>query len=113
MTSPITTHVLNTTTGKPATGIAVTLEMQEPDGSWTFLAQGTTDNDGRLRTLLDASHAFTPGIYRLSFEMAAYFAGIQRFYPTVPIVFDVRSTSEHYHVPLLISPFGYSTYRGS
>ena len=108
--STITTHVLDTARGRPAAGVAVRLERAgEP------LGRGETDADGRLRTLLAAGAAVEPGRYRLVFDTGGYFAraGIEGFYPEVAIDFEVRDGGEHHHVPLLLSPFGYSTYRGS
>ncbi len=109
----ITTHVLDTARGRPAEGIAVSLEI-ETAGSWRKLGAGTTDADGRVRDLLAGGGA-EPGHYRLRFETGAYHqaAGVNGFYPYVAIVFEVRDPSQHHHVPLLLSPFGYSTYRGS
>ncbi len=107
----ITTHVLDTARGKPAAGIPVTLEWRgdvwEPGGS------GVTDADGRCRDILQRPRA--AGVWRLRFDVAGYFAalGVESFYPSVEICFEVRDPAQHYHVPLLIAPFGYSTYRGS
>ena len=94
--------------------VPVTLELQHND-SWTILATGHTDSDGRLRDLLLGDAAFVPGIYRLTFDTATYFAEREEkaFYPAVQVIFTVSDTAQHYHVPLLLSPFGYSTYRGS
>ena len=113
--SAITTHVLDTSQGQPASGVPVRLEMQETDGSWHVLGTGVTDADGRLRDLLRDDFNLQPGLYRLSFDTAAYFAvqNLKSFYPRVVVVFLVENTPQHYHVPLLLSPFGYSTYRGS
>ncbi len=112
--SAITTHVLDTSLGKPAAGVAVTLEKQE-GGVWKTLASGTTNADGRAAELLPANAALAAGTYRLHFDTAAYFRarGVESFYPHVEIVFIVKDAAQHYHVPLLLSPFGYSTYRGS
>jgi 5-hydroxyisourate hydrolase len=111
----ITTHVLDTARGRPATGVTVVLEMQDPQGVWQRLGQGTTDEDGRLITLLSHDDKLATGIYRLTFETRKYFAThhTEGFYPQVSVVFEVREPSQHYHVPLLLSPYGYSTYRGS
>ncbi len=119
--SAITTHVLDTSQGKPARGIPVVLELGTPAGDsaktehWTVLGSGVTDDNGRLTTLLPDGAVFAPGRYRLTFDTAAYFAdhNIEGFYPLVTVVFTVWNVTEHYHVPLLLSPFGYSTYRGS
>ena len=107
--SPITTHVLDVAKGRPAAGVAVHLE-RATDGGFASLASGVTDDDGRCSTLLSPEHALEAGVYRISFEVGAYQAG---FYPSVSIDFRVEATDEHYHVPLLLSPYGYSTYRGS
>lgn len=106
--SPITTHVLNTAAGRPAAGIAVILEMLIA-GSWMKLGAGKTDADGRLRNLLTSDHPLAGGLYRLRFNTSA----ISTFFPEVRIEFHITEPREHYHVPLLLSPFGYSTYRGS
>lgn len=103
----ITTHVLDTAQGKPADGVAVKLELREPQG-WTLVGQGKTDADGRLKTLLPAG-PFRAGTYRLTFDTRARSA----FFPEVTILFEASDAAGHYHVPLLLSPFGYSTYRGS
>ena len=112
--SAITTHILDTSRGRPAAGVRVILERQE-SGTHTELGQGATDADGRLRTLLADGLRPAPGVYRLSFEVAPYFAalGAPAFFPRVQITFSVTAPEEHHHVPLLLSPFGYSTYRGS
>jgi 5-hydroxyisourate hydrolase len=88
--------------------------MRETDGSWTEVGRGQTDAEGRLRTLSD-NHKLELRVYRLTFDTATYFAGlgIEGFYPEVPILFHVAHVEQHFHVPLLLSPYGYSTYRGS
>jgi 5-hydroxyisourate hydrolase len=112
--STITTHVLDTALGRPASGVRVTLETRAGDGTWTVVGRGVTDQDGRLRDLLAAGPATSPGTYRLRFDTSAYFGslGVDSFYPEVTVEFQVRD-AQHYHVPLLLSPYGYSTYRGS
>jgi 5-hydroxyisourate hydrolase len=112
--SAITTHVLDTARGRPAAGVPIVLERQT-DAGWQPLGSGDTDQDGRLRTLLGPDVALEPGIYRISFDTSTYFARYDQdaFYPVVRVEFQVRAAGEHYHVPLLLSPFGYSTYRGS
>jgi 5-hydroxyisourate hydrolase len=111
----ISTHVLDSTAGIPAADVAVVLEGRSADGSWRVAGQGVTDLDGRLRFSTDASggDSFSPGDYSLTFGTGEYFRdrGIASFYPKVTVTFTV--TSGHYHVPLLLSPFAYSTYRGS
>jgi len=108
----ISTHILDTTRGRPAVGVTVTLERLG-EGGYTPVAQGITDTDGRVKGLLVDSPA--PGQFRLTFAVGAYFEalGVEAFYPEVNIVFSVRGAGEHYHVPLLLNPFGFSTYRGS
>jgi 5-hydroxyisourate hydrolase len=113
--SAITTHVLDTSRGRPAKGVAVRLELESADGSWKQIGKGTTDADGRAKDLLPDGFALHGGVYRLTFETGSYFASreIEAFYREVVIVFTVSDPAQHYHVPLLLSPFGYSTYRGS
>ena len=114
--SAITTHVLDTARGRPAGGVPITLARRDPTtGGYAALGQGQTDADGRLRTLLPAGAPLAPGVYRLTFDTAAYFQahGTTGFYPEVTVVFQITAAGEHYHVPLLLSPYGFSTYRGS
>jgi 5-hydroxyisourate hydrolase len=112
--SPITTHVLDLSLGRPAQGMNVLLEVCSGPDSWQRLASQTTDLDGRIRDLLPTL-ILKPGVYRLRFDTAAYFQkrGVTTFYPEVVVTFEADDSSAHNHVPLLISPFGYSTYRGS
>jgi len=112
--SSISTHVLDTSSGTPAAGLPITLESQTPAG-WKRIGGGTTNADGRVASLLDDEEAFGPGRYRMSFQTGEYFEtnATEGFYPVVRIEFEVRAVGEHYHVPLLLSPYGYSTYRGS
>ncbi|HEX8286053.1 MAG TPA: hydroxyisourate hydrolase [Pyrinomonadaceae bacterium] len=112
--SGITTHVLDTARGRPAAGVPVTLEAKEA-GGWRTLGRGATDADGRLRDLLPPDFQLNEGDYRLTFDAGAYFAtsGVEAFYTEVVVSFVVRDAAAHHHVPLLLSPFGYSTYRGS
>lgn len=110
----ISTHVLDTARGRPAAGVAVTLSVRGPNG-WSELVRGTTDVDGRIGSLLPAGGPPAAGsTFCLRFEVGEYFAtrGEAAFYPYVEVVFTPHDDS-HYHVPLLVSPFGYSTYRGS
>ena len=112
-TSPLTTHVLDTARGRPAANLTVTLF--EPVGNdWQQRATGTTDSDGRIGDLLEPDN-LASGTYRLTFATGAYFAArnVTGFYPAVSIDFEVRDPIQHHHVPLLLSPYGYSTYRGS
>lgn len=111
--SRITTHVLDTSRGRPAAGLGVRLEREYGDG-WEAAGEGRTDSEGRLIDLIGDDEPLGIGTYRLTFETGDYFAahGVETFYPRVAVVFRARD-DEHYHVPLLVSPFGYSTYRGS
>jgi len=106
--SAITTHVLDTTRGLPAHGIRVKLEVQFPDGAWRLLGKGLTDADGRVRNLLPPDTALTEGVYRLTFDNLP-----EGLYPEISIAFRVRDPTRPYHIPLLLSPNGYTTYRGS
>jgi 5-hydroxyisourate hydrolase len=109
----ISTHVLDTSVGRPAPDIGVLLEIEGPPGAWKDIARGITDKDGRIAKLF--AGPLVEGNYRLRFDVDRYFA-LQRvpsFSPFVDITFHVEDTQQHYHVPLLLSPFGYSTYRGS
>jgi 5-hydroxyisourate hydrolase len=112
--SAITTHILDTSRGRPASGVTVVLESQSTQG-WQVLGQGVTDADGRLKELLPADFKLVPGVYRLTFHTGEYFETQRResFYTEVTISFVVGDRGEHYHVPLLLSPYGYTTYRGS
>lgn len=109
----ITTHVLDTSLGKPAAAMAVVLEMHR-GSDWMRLFAGRTDARGRL-TLLEEAAASGPGLYRITFDTGDYHRSldIRPFFPEVQVVFSTRETNEHLHIPLLLSPFGYSTYRGT
>ena len=113
--SPITTHVLDLECGAPAADVGVTLEIHTPDKSWVELSSKRTDADGRVKDLLGAGSSLDAGRYRLTFDTGAYFAArkMKSFYRSVPVEFEITEPGRHYHVPLLLSPFGYSTYRGS
>ena len=111
----ITTPVLDVARGRPAAGVPITLERRDANGRWQDVGRGSTDDDGRLRTLIAAGSALETGVYRITFDTESYFGalGIAGFSPEASVVFHVRDASQHYHVPLLLSPFGFSTYRGS
>ncbi len=111
--SQLTSHILDTTLGKPAAGVTVILYVGEND-SWTEMRRGKTNADGRINNLLDEDILLQKGIYKLRFETKDYFdmKSIRTFYPYVEIIFDIVA-DEHYHIPLLLNPFGYTTYRGS
>jgi 5-hydroxyisourate hydrolase len=113
--SPITTHVLDTSRGLPAIGVRATLEQQTASGSWIEQAAGITNEDGRIPDLLPGAAILAPGLYRLRFATAAYFLslGLRCFFPEVLIMFEVDDPAKHVHVPLLLSPYGYTTYRGT
>jgi len=107
----LSTHVLDTSLGRPASGVRVRLSQRSAAGEWAEVADGTTNNDGRIAAWTQPLPA---GTYRLTFGVSAYFAArsIETFYTDVTVEFIARDEG-HYHVPLLVSPFGYSTYRGS
>jgi 5-hydroxyisourate hydrolase len=108
--STLSTHVLDTALGKPAQGIKVTLETADD-----LVGSGVTDKDGRVRDLQKKDAPLGQGSYRLTFYVADYFskAGRDVFFPEIVVNFRIGDSPQHYHVPLLLSPFGYSTYRGS
>ena len=107
----ISTHVLDTMRGTPAAGLAVTLFRHEPDGDWKRIADAETDSDGRVPSLTDAE--LEAAEYRLEFDTMTYFdrSGLAAFYPSISVIFTFEGG--HLHVPLLLSPFGYTTYRGT
>jgi 5-hydroxyisourate hydrolase len=106
----LSTHVLDSSTGKPAAGVAVRVEHRSAHG-WYDIATATTDADGRVSELAELS----TGVHRISFATGDYFAarGVPTFYPEIMVLFEVIDPEQHHHVPLLLSPFAYSTYRGS
>jgi len=106
--------MLNTSTGKPAAGVAVSLQRLD-DETWETLGRWRTDEQGRVANLSPPDKSMTAGIYRMVFGTKEYFdgQGVSTFYPTIEVVFEIKNPDEHYHVPVLVSPFGYSTYRGS
>ena len=112
--SQITTHALDISLGKPAKGLRLSVARQA-DGEWVELGAGVTDDDGRAANLLDPGAALPAGSYKLTFDTGDYYAAGNTpcFYPQVEILFSIAGDGQHYHVPLLLSPFGYSTYRGS
>ncbi len=113
--SQITTHILDTSKGTPAENICVRLEKKEKDGVWDKISSGTTDSDGRIMNLLYDGDSLDIGLYKMIFITGPYFErqGIPFFYPEIEICFLINNPKQHYHIPLLLSPFGYSTYRGS
>lgn len=113
MKSPVTTHVLDTSLGKPAVGVVVQLD-ELSDGEWVQVGSGVTDADGRIANLLPSDQPLSNAIYRLTFFTAEYFSSRKQesIYPKVTVEFFALP-GQHYHIPLLISPYGYTTYRGS
>jgi 5-hydroxyisourate hydrolase len=114
MKSPITTHILDTAIGKPASGVQVVLAAGEGE-LWRKLAEGKTNEDGRIDNLLASDTKLVNTTYKLEFFPSEYFAKNSRkcFYPKISICFQMENPNQHYHIPLLLSGFGYSTYRGS
>jgi len=114
MTSPITSHVLDTALGRPAAGLRVRLDLLDHDGHHKTLAERVTNEQGRIADFVPPG-SLGARTYRLTFETGAWFAAAGRpaFYPHVDVVFTVQDADEHHHIPLLLSPFGYSTYRGT
>ncbi|MEM1179593.1 MAG: hydroxyisourate hydrolase [Acidobacteriota bacterium] len=110
MRSPLTTHILDTARGAPASGVQVSLFAGTEE-----IGAGTTDADGRIGELLPAGSTLAPGVYRLHFRVEDYWRrrGESGFFPSVDVTFRVEDGAQHYHVPLLLSPYGFSTYRGS
>ncbi len=116
MKSPVTTHVLDTANGHPAKGITVVLDYRDAEGGWVEIARGQTNDDGRITDWIPSGKKMKKGVYRVTFEAGFYFdaSGVKpAFYPIIPVVFFLEHPDEHYHIPLLLSPYGYSTYRGS
>jgi len=111
--SRITTHILDTTIGKPAERVTIILYGGQND-EWTELARGITNPDGRIADLLNKDDLLHYGIYKMRFETKDYFdkRHVKTYYPYVEIIFEIES-DQHYHIPLLLNPFGYTTYRGS
>jgi 5-hydroxyisourate hydrolase len=111
----ISTHVLDTARGTPARDLGVRLERNDTSGQWWVVGSARTGNDGRCSQLLPQGEALLPGIYRLSFDTGTYYAteGVESLYPVVQVTFSVAEAESHLHIPVLLSPFGYTTYRGS
>ena len=110
----LSVHVLDQQTGMPPADVAVTLEKQEQD-KWTPIASGKTDHDGRIKSLYPQDQDMAPGVYKVTFKTADYFHGkkLDSFFPEVPVLFTVTRTNEKLHIPLLLSQYGYTTYKGS
>lgn len=112
--NPVSVHVLNLKTGIPSEGVVVVLDKKEGD-KWIKLNSATTNHDGRINALYPVGQEMTPGDYRVTFETGKYYANHNEnfFFPEIPVIIHVTKTDEHYHVPLLLSQYGYTTYRGS
>ena len=112
--NPLSVHVLDIQSGQPSPGIEVQLEKHTESG-WESLATGITAESGRISALYPDDRNFTAGAYRVTFETGDWFAehDTRTFFPEIPVPFEVTNPSQHYHIPLLLSPYGYSTYRGS
>ena len=115
--NPLSVHVLNLQTGQPSPGIRVDLERRADGGAWQSLGSGVTDAQGRIRALVPAAALaqWSAGEYRVVFRTGEFYARQQQssFFPEIPVVIRVDSAQQHYHVPLLLSPYGFSTYRGN
>ncbi|MDR6677665.1 hydroxyisourate hydrolase [Pseudomonas oryzihabitans] len=112
--NPLSVHVLNLETGVPSAGVHVTLERQVGE-SWQPLAEEVTNAQGRVPALFPEDQTFAKGEYRVVFKTGDYYRqqGRSAFFPEIPVVFEVTQPAQHYHIPLLLSPYGFSTYRGS
>jgi|SRR5215471_20875541 len=110
----VSTHVLDTSIGRPASAVTVALQAQQT-GAWIDISRDATNADGRAAALVPVGRALPAGNYRLIFRVGEYFArrGLESFYGDISVEFVVRDAASHYHVPLLVSPYGYSTYRGT
>lgn len=108
----ISTHVLDTSRGEPARGLRVLLE-RSADAAWIPAGEGLTDGNGRIAALLSSGERLEQGAYRLIFDTGGYFKSERSFYPEVTVEFFVEDPNSHHHIPLLLSPYGYTTYRGN
>jgi len=109
----ITSHILDTSLGKPAQGVSITLSRQKSE-QWNALGSASTNQDGRVGDFTGSSDTLPAGVYKLTFQLRDYYArqNVSSFYPYAEVVFEIKGDGQHYHVPLLLNPFGYSTYRG-
>lgn len=110
----LSSHILDITAGKPAAHVKITLSRQDKTGNWTIVEEKITDSNGRINDFLKQDGTSHVGIYKLTYHTAPYFHSLKQksFYPFIEVVFELTD-NEHYHVPITLSPFGYSTYRGS
>ena len=113
--SQITTHILDIARGMPARNVAITLSRLQDDNSWAEVGSGKTNDDGRIPDLCEQGLVLEAGTYQMHFDTAAYFTAVGDpiFYPWADVVFTIGGDGQHYHIPLLLSPYGHSTYRGS
>jgi 5-hydroxyisourate hydrolase len=112
--NPLSVHVLNLDNGLPSANVKVVLEAQQND-KWTEINSATTDEEGRISELYPKDASLQKGVYKVTFKTGDWFRqkNERSFFPEVPVVFVIDGSLEHYHIPLLISPYGYSTYRGN
>jgi len=113
--STVSTHILDVSRGGPANGVHVRLDCQNLDESWNQVSEAWTDDDGRVKPFFLVETVLNAGTYRLVFDTEAYFSAynIETFYPQISVTFKMGDSPQHYHVPLLLSPYGFTTYRGS
>jgi len=114
MKNPLSVHVLNLENGTPTPGISVDLEHKE-QGKWVKLSSGVTDKNGRISALFPTDKQYETGDYKVVFKTGDYYQKVQHasFFPEIPVIFHMDKSESHYHIPLLLSPYGYSTYRGN
>ncbi len=112
--NPLSVHILDLQTGQPTADVGVDLEQRTASG-WRPLASGVTDTNGRIRALFPEGQSLVSGEYRVVFRTGEHYAKVRQptFFPEIPVPFKVESAAQHYHIPLLLSPYGYSTYRGN
>jgi len=110
----LSSHILDITSGKPATGVKITLSKKDKKDNWVIVDEKNTDINGRIKDFLRQDGKDNSGVYKLTFHTSPYFksVGQKSFYPFIEVVFELAD-NEHYHVPITLSPFGYSTYRGN
>ena len=113
--NPLSVHVLDLQSGQPSPGVTVDLERQDAQGAWARLGSAVTDAQGRIRDFFPSNASWRAGQYRVVFRTGEFYAQRQQpsFFPEVPVVFKVEDAGQHYHIPLLLSPYGFSTYRGN
>ena len=110
----LSSHIRDIHTGKPAPGVTISLSRQDTSGRWSVIEERKTDENGRVKDFLEATPEGHPGIYKLTYQVVPYFEaqGQDSFYPFIEVVFQIKDNA-HYHVPITLSPYGYSTYRGN